>query len=356
MTRRQLAVPVVAALLGGAVTAAAMMAGTGGTGTIARERGLLALDTSSEQMTPGEIYERAAPAVVAIRASTVQAGATAFQSDAGSDLNVSSGSGFVFDGDGRVVTNAHVVNGVTAVQVTFSDGHSVPAEVVGKDEETDLAVLLVPTEGLDLRPLELGDAGGAQPGDQVIAIGNPSGSQPTAGTGRIAAAGQRIEAPGGFMVDGLLQTDAVIEPATSGGPLLGADGRVVAVTTELTDAGGNASYAIPIDTVRDVLAQLEQGHKVIRPYLGLHGRTAPDAAGVEVVQVYASGPADRAGLHTGDMIEAIDGRRAATLADLLDEVDRHEPGESVRLHVLRDGSEGDVDLRLDERPATVPGS
>ena len=103
----------------------------------------------------------------------------------------------------------------------------------------------------------------------------------------------------------------MIEPATSGGPLLGADGRVVAVTTQLSDEGGDASYAIPIDTVRDVLAQLEEGHKVIRPYLGLHGRTG--AGGVEVVEVYAGGPADRAGLQVGDTIETIDGRPATTL-------------------------------------------
>jgi S1-C subfamily serine protease len=156
------------------------------------------------------------------------------------------------------------------------------------------------------------------------------------------------------MVGGLLQTDAVIEPATSGGPLLGADGRVVAVTTQLTEGGGDAVYAIPVDTVRDVLAQLEKSHKVLRPYLGLRGRTA--AGGVVVAEVYPSGPAERAGLHQGDTIEAIDGRPTAKLAELLAEVDRHAPGQSVTLRVLRDGSRGDVDLQLDERPATVPGS
>ena len=351
MTRRQVVVPLLAAVLGSGITAGAMVAGGRGTGPLASEQGVIAIG-SGDRLSTNEIYERVHPGVVYIRARTVQPGADAFKAGAGSDLSISTGSGFVLDGDGRVVTNAHVVNGVTAVQVTFPDGQTVPARVIGKDQETDLAVLAVDPEGLDLRPLELGDAG--QPGDQVIAIGNTNGLQPTAGSGRIAAAGQRIEVPGGFMVDGLLQTDAVIEPATSGGPLLGADGRVVAVTTQLTGEAGDASYAIPIDTIRDVLAQLEESHKVIRPYLGLHGRTA--AGGVEVVEVYVDGPADRAGLHTGDTIEAIDGRPSTTLADLLDEVDRHEPGQSVQLRVLRDGSRGDVDLQLDERPATVPGS
>ena len=121
----------------------------------------------------------------------MQPGAGAFKADAGSELSLSTGSGFVLDGDGRVVTNAHVVNGVTAVQVTFPDGQIVPARVIGKDQETDLAVLAVDPEGLDLRPLELGDSSGVQPGDQVIAIGNPNGSQP-----RRAPAGSRPPASG----------------------------------------------------------------------------------------------------------------------------------------------------------------
>jgi S1-C subfamily serine protease len=354
VTRRQVVVPLLAAVLGSGLTVAAMVAGgRSSTGPLARERGVMALG-SPGALDANEIYDRASAGVVYISAQTVQPGAGAFKTDAGSELSLSTGSGFVLDGDGRVVTNAHVVNGVTGIQVTFPDGQIVPARVIGKDQETDLAVLAVDPDGLDLRPLELGDSSRVRPGDQVIAIANSNGSQPTAGTGRIAAAGQRIEAPGGFIVDGLLQTDAVIQPATSGGPLLGADGRVVAVSTQLTDGDGAASYAIPINSVRGVLTQLTEDHKVIRPYLGLQGRTA--AGGVEVVQVFASGPADRAGLHTGDMIETIDGHPAHTLVDLLAEVGRHQPGQSVRLHVLRDGSQGDVDLRLDERPATVPGS
>jgi S1-C subfamily serine protease len=331
-----------------------MVAGGRETGPLAREQGMIALGSGGDRLNANEIYERAYPGVVYISARTVQPGASAFQAEAGSEFALSTGSGFVLDDDGHVVTNAHVVNGVTAVQVTFADGRSVPARVIGKDQETDLAMLAVDPEGLDLRPLELGDSSGAEPGDQVVAIGNPNGLQPTAGTGRIAAEGQRIEAPGGYMLDGLLQTDAVIEPATSGGPLLGSDGRVVAVTTQLDEDPAAAGYAVPIGTVRDVLSQLEQSHKVIRPYLGLHGRTG--AGGVTVVQVYPDGPAERAGLHSGDTIEAIDGHTVGTLGDLLDQVDQHGPGESVRLRVLRDGARGDVEVQLEQRPATIPGS
>src|SRR5919106_5778250 len=154
MTRRQLAVPMVAALLGGAVTAAGMLAGSTGNGAAGRQQGLLALD-QGERFTAAEIYERAAPSVVSISARSVQPGGTAFQSETGSELGVSTGSGFVLDEDGRIVTNAHVVSVVTAVQVTFPAGQIVPAQVIGKDEQTHLAVLRVSPEQLDPHPLEL---------------------------------------------------------------------------------------------------------------------------------------------------------------------------------------------------------
>jgi S1-C subfamily serine protease len=348
MTRRQLAVPIVAALLGGAVTAAAMVASGGGTGAITRQQGLLALD-SGEQLTSSEIYDRAAPGVVAVRANSVQPGATAFDSNAESGFNLSTGSGFVLDGDGRVVTNAHVVTGVTAVQVTFPDGPTVAASVIGKDEETDLAVLAVAPEGLDLRPLELGDSNTVQTGDRVLAFANPTGSSATAGSGRISGTGRRIEVPGGYVIDGLFETDAVIEPASSGGPLLGSDGRVIGISARLE---GDAAFAVPANVAREVLAELEEHHKVIRPYIGLGGRAA--SGGVEVVDVHAGGPAEAAGLREGDVVQAIDGVEVRTLGGLLAEVERRAPGDSVELVVLRGGAPVDVTVRLEERPATVP--
>jgi S1-C subfamily serine protease len=348
MTRRKLAVPMVAALLGGAVTAAGMLAGSNGNGGVGRQQGLLALD-SEERFTASELYDRAAPSVVSISARSVQPGANAFESETGGDLGVSSGSGFVLDKDGRVVTNAHIVSGVTAVHVTFPNSQIVQAQVIGKDEETDLAVLRVPPERLDLRPLELGDSDTVQIGDRVVVVGNPSGLQATAGTGRISAAGQRVEVAGGYVVDGLLETDAVIEPATSGGPVLGADGRVVGITSRLGDDGG---YAVPANTARGVLAQLEQSHKLIRPWIGIRGRAA--TGGVEVQDVHTGGPADNASVQPGDIIESIEGVEVRTLAGLLAEVDRHSVGDSVELMVRRAGRRGQITVRLDERPATIP--
>jgi S1-C subfamily serine protease len=348
MTRRQLAVPMVAALLGGAVTAAGMIAGSSGSTSLTRQQGLLAID-EGDQLTSTEIYERVAPSVVAVRARTVEPTPNAFEASGGSEFSISSGSGFVLDGDGRIVTNAHVVSGVTSVQVTFADGRSVSAQVMGKDEETDLAVLTVPTEGLDLRPLELGDSDAVRPGDRVVAVGNPAGYPPTAGTGRISGAGRRVEVAGGYVIDNLLETDAVIEPASSGGPLLGSDGRVIGITARLDPDTG---FAVPANVARTVLAQLQENHKVIRPYIGIRGRAT--GLGVELTDLHAGGPAERAGLRVGDVVEEIDGTPVHTLGGLLAEVERRSVGDTVELRVLRDGATVDLAVRLEERPATIP--
>ena len=348
MTRRQLAVPVVAALLGSAVTAAVMLAGGNGTGTIASQQGLVSLEPG-ERLSSTEIYERAAPGVVAVRANSVQPAAAAFQADPSSDFNVTTGSGFVLDGDGRIVTNAHVVSGVTAVQVTIPDGPTVAATVVGKDEETDLAVLSVAPEGLDLHPLEFGDSEVVEPGDRVLAIGNPTGSGATAGSGQIAAEGARVEVPGGYVIDDLFETDAVIEPASSGGPLVGSDGRVIGITARLENDTG---YAVPANVAREVLAQLEENHKVVRPFIGVRGRSVRD--GVELTGLHEDGPAARAGLRTGDVVMTIDGVEVRTLGGLLAEVERHAVGDSVEVEAERDGAPLEVTVTLEERPATLP--
>src|SRR3954469_1503127 len=251
MTTRKVAVPVVAAVIGSALTVVAMVAG-GGASSVTRQ-GLLASRSSSDTMTTGEIFDRAAPSVVYIRARTVAPGTTAFDAQAGSDLAVSTGSGFVVDKDGRVITNAHVINGVTALQVTFMNGRTVPAHVVGKDEQTDLAVLAIDPDGLDLRPLELGDSSAVRLGDKVVAVGNPNGIEPGAGTGRIAAADQQVQAPGGYVISGVFATDAVIAPASSGGPLMGGDGRVVGVMSRMD---GSSAFAVPANTARAVLGEI----------------------------------------------------------------------------------------------------
>jgi S1-C subfamily serine protease len=356
VTTRQVAVPLVAAVLGSAITAVAMLAGgSGGAASLARQKSVVT-GAGRAGMSTSDIYDRAGPSVVFIRTRSVQpgTGGTAFDNGTESEFSLSTGSGFVIDDKGRVLTNAHVITGATTLEVTFPDGPTVAAHVLGKDEQTDIAVLAVDPSGLDLRPLELGDSGSVRPGDQVVAVGNPAGLQVNAGTGRIAAAGRAIEAPGGYLIQDVFETDAAIEPAASGGPLLDADGHVVGVMSRLPGQdGATTGFAIPSNTARDVVGKIEESGKVVRPYLGLRGTAT--SGGVQVSYVAPGGPAAKAGIHVGDVIESIDGRPVNTLSGLFGEVDGHTPGQSVDLGVLRDGSRGDVTVDLVERPATVTG-
>jgi putative serine protease PepD len=185
----------------------------------------------------------------------------------------------------------------------------------------------------------------------VVLLGNSTGVMTNAGTGRISAVGREVEAPGGYLIDNVLETDAVIEPGTSGGPLLGSDGRVVGITSRMPGQDGGSGFAVPVNTVREVVSKIEETGKVVRPYIGLRGSAS--GAGVQVTAVADGGPADRAGIQTGDTIETIDGQRVTTLSGLFGEVDRHVPGDTVELGVARNGGEGDVQVTLLERPATM---
>jgi len=344
MTTRQVVVPLLAAVVGSAITAAALIAGgSGGAASLARQQGVLTVGADGH-LTANEIYDRAAPSVVFISARSVQPAS-------GTEFHVSTGSGFVLDSDGHVLTNAHVVSGVTSVDVTFQDGPTVPAHVIGKDEQTDLAVLAVAASGLNLRPLELGDSSSVRAGDPVVVLGNPTGDSASAGTGRIAAAGRQVEAPGGYLIENVFETDAVIEPSTSGGPLLDDSGHVVGITSRIPGGDGATGYAVPADTAREVVGKIEQSGKVVRPYIGL--RCAAAGGVVRVSAVSAGGPADKAGIHVGDVIESIDGRPVTTIAGLFGQVLRHNPGDAVDLRVLRDGTRGSVPVTLLERPATM---
>jgi putative serine protease PepD len=367
MTRRQLAVPLAAALVGSAITAATLAAAGSLDSSTARQAGLLPQLGEEERLSAYEIYERTAPSVVHVQArSAVQPVDSPFGGGAGPAPGIATGSGFVLDEEGLLVTSARVVSGVTDLRVTFMNLRTVPASVVGKDEETDLAVLRVDPDGLDLRPLELGDSDAVRPGDQAVAMANPSGLQPTAGTGLISSAERRISTPSGMVLQDVLETTAVIAPATSGGPLLGEDGRVIGISSGGRAEAGGLGVAVPSNDAKVVLTQLQERHKVIRPYLGLRGRTTTataadgeSATGVLVTGVYPGSPADQAGLQGtdsggGDVIEAIDGRPVSSLHELLGEIGERSPGESVTLRILRDGSRGEVSVTLTERPATVP--
>jgi S1-C subfamily serine protease len=366
-----------AGLIGSGMTAAVLL-GTGAAGggtsrTVVQTSSLGASSSPSAQaagLTAREIYERDAPGVVLVRAHSLQAGASSLDLSERSD-GVASAAGFVIDEEGRLLTNAHVVAGATDISVTF-DEQTVPARVLGKDEETDLALLGVEPKGLDLRPLELGSSKNVHVGDPTISIGNPFGRDRTLTTGVVSAKQRRITAPSGFSVDNVIQTDGVLNPGNAGGPLLDAAGRVIGVNSQIEAEGpqGEArlGFAVPIDTAKALIPSLQAHRNVSHAYLGIAAGDGPRAlvslgagrAGVRVREVDPDGPAARAGIlgdgsvAGGDVIVSVDGEPVDSMADVDDVVSRHRPGDGLPIVLERNGSRLTVQVMLSERPASVP--
>ncbi len=278
---------VASAVLGGvvAVGAVALLGGLDSPTTVVTETSAVQTPTlapaSGDAMTINEIYERAASGVVRINATdrSTSSGST----DPFGGQNSALGSGFVIDKTGHIVTNYHVVRDAGEVTVSFSNRDTVKAEVVGTDASTDLAVLRVETAANALTPLPLGNSDVVRVGDPVVAIGNPFGLDRTVTSGIISALQRLITAPNRFTIDHVIQTDAPINPGNSGGPLLNARGQVIGVNTQIetgtgTSATGNVGigFAVPANTVKDVVAQILRTGRVDHAYLGISGQAVTD--------------------------------------------------------------------------------
>jgi putative serine protease PepD len=286
------------------------------------------------------LYERVSPGVVSVEAQTGAGGAT--------------GSGFVLDRDGYVLTNDHVVDGADSVRVRFEEGGPVSARVVGADASTDLALLKVDPSDHKLTPLALGSSNALKVGQPAIAIGSPFRLQGTLTTGVISAVGRSITAPNNFPIDNVIQTDAAINPGNSGGPLLDGNGRVVGVNAQIatsTGANDGVGFAIPIDTAKQVVPQLKSGHEIKRPYLGVSTSDSETSTGAVVGGVVPGGPADDAGMRLGDRIVGVGGRTISRADDVAAAVVAHKPGDEVRVRVRRGGSERTLTVKLGTRPA-----
>ncbi|WP_354697571.1 Putative serine protease HtrA [Paraconexibacter sp. AEG42_29] len=384
-------VPVVgAAVLGGVVAATGValldLGATSTTRTVVQQAPLSA-DTGSSRlpaggaMTARDLYKRDSPGVVFVRADVVQQGEPS-PFDFGSpqaQRGLSTGSGFVIDARGDILTNAHVVDGAVKVTVQLADKQVVDARVIGKDVDSDIALLRVDPDGLNLMPLQLGSAKDVQVGDPVIAIGNPFGLDRTLTTGVVSALQRRISAPNKVGIDNVIQTDAAINPGNSGGPLIDATGRVIGINSQIETGGsGNGSvgigFAVPIDTAKEILPQLKTGAKVQRAYLGVSSLTVdgslaalrlPTRAGVLVQTVQAGSPAAKAGIHAGtqsaqlggidlvlggDILQSVDGKAITSSEDLTDSITGHKPGDTVRIGLLRGREKLNVTVELATRP------
>ena len=270
--------------------------------------------------------------------------------------NGGSGSGFLMDAQGHVVTNEHVVDGGSDFTVRFGeDGDALQAKLVGADASSDLAVLEVDPDKVpaETAPLELASSSDLRSGDVAIAIGSPFGLEGSVTTGVISALDREIQSPNGFQIEGVLQTDAAINPGNSGGPLLDAEGRVIGVNSQIASSARQSSgvgFAVPVDTVKDVVPQLIKGGDIDRAYLGVSTTADPNADGAVVAAITRSGPAASSDLRTGDRITAVDGQEIKEPGDLSSTVLDHKPGDRVKLTVVRGGQQRTIDVQLGTRP------
>jgi S1-C subfamily serine protease len=271
-----------------------------------------------------------------------------------SGQGVSTGSGWVLDADGHVVTNQHVVSDADEVTVTFHDGSKIQARVVGTDPSTDVALLELSRVPKDIKALDLGSADALQIGDPVIAIGSPFGLEGTVTSGIVSAKNRQLQAPNNYTIDGAIQTDAALNHGNSGGPLLDAEGRVVGMNSQIaSESGGNdgVGYAIPIETITKVVDQLEQGGSVQYAYLGVQLGDAQDG-GAQIGSVRSGSPAADAGLRAGDVVVGAGGASIADGDALRNAVADRKPGDKLELEVKRNGSTTTVTVTLGTRPTS----
>jgi S1-C subfamily serine protease len=344
---------------------------------------------AEDRLSVADVFARAAPGVVQITSTTRTREDLPYRVVPGLDPfpRQALGSGFVLDKAGHLVTNYHVIEGADAIEVSFSNQDTLKARLVGSDPSTDLAVLRVDSSSRSLTPLPLGDSDRVRVGDPVVAIGNPFGLARTATAGIVSAVQERsITAPNGYPIDHVIQTDAPINSGNSGGPLLSRSAEVVGVNSQIglgeTGAGGNIGigFAVPSNTVKNVVAQLIDKGRVDRAWLGLGGTTItpelartfrlPVDSGVLVERVGPATPASRAGLRGGtsdtvvegqsyslggDVLVAVAGERVASIEQLRDVLAKHEPGERVTLRIYRGASTRTLTATLGRQPATPQG-
>ena len=332
-----------------------------------------------------EIYRRNASGVVQITTTSRGASGTdVFGNTVPGEPQRALGSGFVIDKEGHVVTNYHVIDGASQIEVSFSNQETVSAKVVGRDPSTDLALLEVDVDARALTPLTLADSDDVNVGDPVVAIGNPFGLERTVTAGIVSALQREVRAPNDYTIDHVIQTDAPINSGNSGGPLMDAQGRVIGVNSSIETAngvGGNVGigFAVPSNTVKTVVAQLLDDGRVDRAFLGVTlQEIEPDVArvlrlqadeGVLVGSVQPGSPAAKAGLEGGDTqvvvagesyevggdtIVSVDGKDVTTVDALREAITAHAPGDTVKLGIVHaDGKRETVEVELGRVPDTT---
>jgi S1-C subfamily serine protease len=285
------------------------------------------------------------------------------------EIPAGTGSGFLWDDAGDIVTNFHVVQGANGAEVTLWDHKHYPARLVGVAPEYDLALLRIDASRSKLRAIPIGTSADLQVGQSVFAIGNPFGLDQTLTTGIVSALGRTIQSATGRPIEDVIQTDAAINPGNSGGPLLDSAARLIGVNTAIYSPSGASSgigFAVPVDTINRIIPQLLAGGKVVRPYLGANFVDSLSQQftrqmgirGVLVVSLDENSPAQRAGLRPtrrlpdgalapGDVIEQIDGKDVRSADQVYAILERHKPGDELPLRIWRDGQQVELTVKLD---------
>ena len=359
---------------GGAATFAALGSEDGPTTTV-RETAAETpqpVASTTESLSVSEVYEQAYKSVVEITTTLSQPSPTGGEEQASGQ-----GSGFVFDAEGYIVTNHHVVDGAQSVSVRFWDGSTYDATVVGSDPSTDLAVVKLDAPADVLVPLTLGDSDSLSVGESVVALGSPFGLEGTLTSGIVSALNREMTSPNNFTISNSIQTDAAINHGNSGGPLLNAAGEVIGVNTQIkSESGGNdgIGFAVPSSTVSSIVPQIISGGSVEHAYLGVGVASLSESvaselgvpAGAMVTEVREGTPAAEAGLRAasgsamvdgqsyptgGDVITAVDDTAVTDGASLQSAIDAKRPGDSVSITYTRDGTSTTVQVSLGTRPS-----
>jgi S1-C subfamily serine protease len=399
--------PFVAALFGGAVVAVVGLvaiatglvnSGGGSTTTVAAPLSAPVVSKSGEEgeqasgNTVNQIYKADGNGVAFVESQLAaeETEPSPFNpfGEESSGGGTATGSGIVVDSEGHILTNNHVVEGADKITVKLGESDTTrSAEVVGTDPSSDLALLKVDAPASELDPIELGDSSQVEVGDPVVAIGNPFGLDRTVTSGIVSALQRQIQAPDGFSISNVIQTDAAINPGNSGGPLINAEGEVIGINSQIETGGSGSNgnvgigFAIPINTAKSEIASLIKNGEVEHAYLGISGgNITPELAkelnlpvkeGVIVQEVVKGGPSDKAGIQGstktatiegvevglgGDVITEINGKQVKDMEEVVSLVEAAEPGDKFEITLLREGQQKNVTVTLGTRPKSVGGT
>lgn len=348
-------VALVAALLGaGATTGLLFATGAVDTSTTSSSGPLSGpLDTTA-------LYTNANAGVVDITAGGIKAGSSGLPFTPPGGKATATGTGFTIDRRGDILTASHVVNGASSITVKLQDGTRRAAKVLGVDRATDVAVLKINASGLTLHPLPLGSSQALVVGDRLAVVGDPFQYDRSLSTGVVSALDRTMPAPNGFDVAHAIQTDAAINPGNSGGPVLDSNGEVVGIVDQIVtgsstvDSSTGVGFAVPIDVVKAELSQLERGAHVAHAYLGSATAQATTRQGALVDGVAPGSPAAAAGLRTGDLVTAINGKAVPGPNDFIAAINALRPGDHITLTVQRGSSRLTLTATLGTEPSQAP--